>query len=131
MHRPYAASLSITTRNVLCTSLFLVLAVLVMLITCTPASAIGPFTEVEGASDPFNGVDVDGDGDMDAFSGNSSGFVVFYENTGTVITPPSAWSRGRATHSTAWMWGCTALPASWTWMGTGTWTPSSVRVSAT
>jgi hypothetical protein len=58
----------------------------------------GTFTQVTGAGNPFNGVDVgyrsystfgdvDGDGDLDAFIGEVNGTITFYRNTGTVSTP--------------------------------------------
>jgi len=56
------------------------------------------FTQQTAAANPFNGVDVgnysapsfvdvDGDGDMDAFIGESSGRILYYENTGTPQAP--------------------------------------------
>ncbi|MDX2286709.1 MAG: FG-GAP-like repeat-containing protein [Bacteroidia bacterium] len=62
----------------------------------SPSSA--SFTLVTGSSNPFNGVDVggdsqlafvdiDNDGDLDAFIGESDGFINFYRNTGTVSSP--------------------------------------------
>jgi len=64
-----------------------------------PVLAANPtFTERTGAANPFNGVnvgadsapsfvDVDGDGDMDAFIGESDGNIGYYENTGTPQVP--------------------------------------------
>ncbi len=54
----------------------------------------GNFTEITGVGNPFNGVDVgnysslafadiDGDGDLDAFIGNSNGTINYYENDGS------------------------------------------------
>jgi len=56
------------------------------------------FTQRTDAANPFNGVDVgdysapsfvdvDGDGDMDAFIGEYNGTIVYYENTGTLQAP--------------------------------------------
>ncbi|OQP63802.1 hypothetical protein A3860_22960 [Niastella vici] len=56
------------------------------------------FTSTTGASNPFNGVDVgfasdpnfvdiDGDGDMDAFIGAYDGTLRYYKNTGTASAP--------------------------------------------
>ncbi len=56
------------------------------------------FSLVTGASNPFNGVDVgeksapafadiDGDGDLDAFIGESDGNINYYLNTGTAANP--------------------------------------------
>ncbi|MBE7174333.1 MAG: T9SS type A sorting domain-containing protein [Williamsia sp.] len=62
-----------------------------------PASA-QTFTEQTGTSNPFNGidngdysiptfVDIDGDGDQDAFIGDYDGTVKYYKNTGTATAP--------------------------------------------
>jgi hypothetical protein len=59
------------------------------------------FTEVSGSSNPFNGVtmagdstitlgDMDGDGDLDAFIGESAGHVHYYRNDGSVNAPSFA-----------------------------------------
>ena len=64
----------------------------------TGTALVPTFTEQTGASNPFNGVDVgdsstpsfvdvDADGDMDAFLGVLSGSILFYENTGTPLAP--------------------------------------------
>ncbi len=56
------------------------------------------FTEVTGPSNPMDGfdvgayskaafVDIDNDGDMDCFSGESQGAFYYYKNTGTVSSP--------------------------------------------
>ncbi len=56
------------------------------------------YTEQTGAANPFNGVDIgfytapalgdiDGDGDLDAFVGETNGFVFHYKNTGTATNP--------------------------------------------
>ncbi len=56
----------------------------------------GSFTQVEGEGNPFNGVqagdnesiafvDMDGDGDLDAFIGNKMGQVKYFENTDGVF----------------------------------------------
>ncbi len=63
----------------------------------TPVSA-QIFTAQTGAANPFNGVDVgngatptfvdiDGDGDRDAFIGNDNGLIKYYRNTGTATAP--------------------------------------------
>jgi len=78
----------------------IVLLNLLLAATFTPAAASfnPPFTEVTGSGNPFNGVDVglrsapsfadlDGDGDLDAFIGESDGVINYYRNDGTVINP--------------------------------------------
>ncbi len=63
----------------------------------TPSTA-QTFTEQTGAANPLNGVDVgfraaptfvdiDNDGDKDAFIGESTGTILYYKNTGTVAAP--------------------------------------------
>ncbi|MEM7620506.1 MAG: FG-GAP-like repeat-containing protein, partial [Pseudomonadota bacterium] len=65
------------------------------------------FSAKTGASNPFNGIDVgeeayptfadiDNDGDLDAFIGESNGTVNFYENTGTNSSPTFAEKTGSA-----------------------------------
>ena len=61
--------------------------------------ALSPvYAEMIGAGNPMNGfdfggssrfsfVDVDGDGDMDAFIGEVGGTITFIENIGTAIAP--------------------------------------------
>jgi FG-GAP-like repeat/Secretion system C-terminal sorting domain len=64
----------------------------------TPASAQPSFVLQTGALDPFNGadvgflsaptfVDIDGDGDLDAFVGGYGSGISFYKNTGTATAP--------------------------------------------
>jgi hypothetical protein len=64
--------------------------------TGTPNAAI--FTAMTGASNPLDGVneglfsnvyfiDIDGDGDKDAFLGNLDGTINYYKNTGNASTP--------------------------------------------
>ena len=62
-------------------------------------TALAPtFTEQTGTNNPLNGedvgtssaptfVDIDGDGDMDAFIGEAFGTIKYYENTGTPLSP--------------------------------------------
>jgi hypothetical protein len=62
-------------------------------------NALSPiFTAQSGANNPFNGVnkgddatinfiDIDGDGDFDAFIGEHDGILNFYRNTGTPLDP--------------------------------------------
>ncbi len=62
-------------------------------------SASAPvFTQRTGVSNPLNGidagdyaiptfVDIDGDGDLDAFIGRGDGTILYYENTGTANAP--------------------------------------------
>ncbi|MEI9943543.1 MAG: T9SS type A sorting domain-containing protein [Chitinophagaceae bacterium] len=63
-----------------------------------PAAAQPTFTVQAGAANPFNGVDIggfskpaftdiDGDGDMDAFFGETSGTIFYYKNTGSSAAP--------------------------------------------
>jgi len=64
----------------------------------TGTSAAAVFTLQGGAANPFNGVsvsndaypafvDIDGDGDLDAFIGAWDGTVRYYKNTGTATVP--------------------------------------------
>ncbi len=64
----------------------------------TGTSSSPVFTLQNGASNPFNSVDVgsnaapafqdlDGDGDMDAAIGNSAGNILYFKNTGTSTNP--------------------------------------------
>lgn len=64
--------------------------------TGTPAAPV--FALQGGASNPFNGVsvsndacpafvDIDGDGDLDAFIGANDGTIRYYKNTGTASVP--------------------------------------------
>jgi uncharacterized protein (DUF2141 family) len=62
-------------------------------------TAINPaFVQPTGTLNPFNGVnvgnrsapsfaDLDGDGDLDAFSGNSVGTIIYFQNTGSATSP--------------------------------------------
>ncbi len=64
----------------------------------TGADVAPVFTQRTGAANPFNGVDVgvyarpafadlDNDGDLDAVVGDYSGALVYFENTGTALSP--------------------------------------------
>jgi hypothetical protein len=64
--------------------------------TGTPQAPV--FTQQTGAANLFDGVnvsnsstpafvDLDGDGDLDAFIGNKNGFISYYQNTGTRLAP--------------------------------------------
>jgi hypothetical protein len=64
----------------------------------TGTAAAPVFTATTGVSNPFNGVNVvrystlsfvniDGDGDMDAFIGAEDGTIYYYKNTGTAAAP--------------------------------------------
>jgi hypothetical protein len=64
----------------------------------TGTAAAPVFTANTGVSNPFNGVnvvrystlsfvDIDGDGDMDAFIGSDVGTIYYYKNTGTAAAP--------------------------------------------
>ncbi|MDJ0609183.1 MAG: cadherin domain-containing protein [Kiloniellales bacterium] len=64
----------------------------------TGTSSSPTFTQQTGGSNPFDGVDIgarstpvfadiDGDGDLDAFIGESSGNINYYENTGDSSSP--------------------------------------------
>jgi Secretion system C-terminal sorting domain/FG-GAP-like repeat len=85
----------------------------------TPASAQQTFTKQTGANNPFNGVDVgyvaspsfvdiDNDGDMDAFVGTGYGPVLYYKNTGTSSAPVFTQQTGGANplNSTFFYYGC-------------------------
>jgi len=89
-----SAAPSYLPRRVLLTLTFLALLLALSLIVPRPALAIGPFTHVTGVANPFDGVDVgygatpgfvdvDGDGDMDAFIGVEEEPIEFYRNDGT------------------------------------------------
>ena len=65
-------------------------------------NANGTFTQVTGAANPFNGIDVgsypnpsffdyDGDGDMDALIGNFAGQLLAYRNDGGVFVADAAY----------------------------------------
>jgi len=64
----------------------------------TGTRAVPVFTEQTGAANPFDNVDVgylsspsfidiDGDGDFDAFIGEREGLIHFYKNSGTSVVP--------------------------------------------
>jgi hypothetical protein len=64
--------------------------------TGTPRAPV--FTQQTGSANPFNGVtvgmrasptfvDLEGDGDLDAFIGNKNGTIHYYQNTGTRLAP--------------------------------------------
>jgi hypothetical protein len=64
----------------------------------TPQAATPDFAEQTGAANPFNGfnagtfstpsfADLDGDGDLDALVGNSSGTLKYFKNTGSATAP--------------------------------------------
>jgi hypothetical protein len=64
----------------------------------TGTNSVPTFTAQTGGSNPFNGVDVglrsvptfvdiDNDGDFDAFIGENAGIIFYYENTGTNSAP--------------------------------------------
>jgi hypothetical protein len=64
----------------------------------TGTAAAPAFTATTGTGNPFNGVNVggwsspsfvniDGDGDMDAFIGSSNTSITYYKNTGTATVP--------------------------------------------
>ena len=72
--------------------------VLLLIASIHDAAAVGPFVPVTGASNPFNGtdvgsdsapvfVDIDRDGDLDAFIGAADGTLRYYKNTGTATAP--------------------------------------------
>ena len=65
------------------------------------SAATPQFTQQTGSANPYNGIDVgsysnpalvdiDGDGDLDAFAGDSSGNVRYFENTGSSTNPSFA-----------------------------------------
>ena len=71
----------------------------------TPASG-QTFVQRTGSANPFNGVvaptavptfvDIDGDGDQDAFIGLADGTIAYYKNTGTANSPVFALQTGVA-----------------------------------
>ena len=76
----------------------LMLALSMLAAPVSPAQAEAVFTEGIGGANPFNDVnvgsysapsfvDVDGDGDMDAFIGEWDGTINYYENTGAPLAP--------------------------------------------
>ena len=80
----------------------LVVALLMLHLLAQPASAgnVGPFVERTTGINPFNGVsvglaarsvpafvDVDNDGDYDAFIGETTGAINYYQNTGSATSP--------------------------------------------
>jgi hypothetical protein len=49
---------------------------------------VNPFgLSAEGGAPAFTFVDIDDDGDLDAFAGNYDGNTLFIENTGTASNP--------------------------------------------
>ena len=81
-------------------------AVLIGLAMVTPVHAI-TFTERTGTDNPFNGVDVgedsapafvdiNNDGDFDAFIGEYDGIIYYYENTGNATSPTFTLRTGAA-----------------------------------
>jgi uncharacterized protein (DUF2141 family) len=73
----------------------------------TGTAAAPVFTVQTGPANPFNGasvgylsapsfVDIDGDGDMDAFIGDAYGTISYYKNTGTASVPVFALQTGAA-----------------------------------
>lgn len=87
----------ITYHNYFKRLLIATTSLVVGLCITTPATA-QPFVAQTGAANPFNGVDVgansmptfgdiDNDGDMDVFIGESAGTILYYKNTGTSTNP--------------------------------------------
>ncbi|MDM8553510.1 FG-GAP-like repeat-containing protein [Desulfococcaceae bacterium HSG7] len=69
-----------------------------LLFSAAPPTIADTFTEITGAGNPFDSVDVgdrstpafvdiDGDGDFDAFFGEKYGSIKYYKNTGTASLP--------------------------------------------
>jgi len=69
--------------------------------TLSPVASALEFTQQTGASNPFNGIDVgtrsqpdlvdiDGDGDLDAFVGERYGEIEYFENVGSATNPSYA-----------------------------------------
>jgi hypothetical protein len=63
------------------------------------------FSELTGSNNPFNGydvgsnsspifVDIDHDGDLDAFIGEADGNINFFRNTGSIVSPSFTWVTG-------------------------------------
>jgi len=82
----------------LAVSTLLLLSLIIAVIPSHPVMAEPAYTEQTGGANPFNGVDVgddstpafvdiDGDGDMDAFIGEIDGVINYYRNTGTALAP--------------------------------------------
>jgi len=88
----------------------------------TPVSAQQTFAPQTGANNPFNGVsvnkyseptfvDIDGDGDKDAFVGEYNGTVHYFKNTGTASAPVYVEQTGGANPVNAVVVGYGSAPA--------------------